>query len=150
MKPAAASAGAVPDPGTFAAMRAHRRFFVHLLLAVALLGAQSLAWVHGVLHVQHPHRHAEPNALAPANAATSAHGARGIPATWLSGLWSEHHGGADCLLFDHLAGGDQAPAFALATLDAAAPAGLPAPCASGVWAATAWLPFHARAPPAPG
>ena len=50
-------------------MRAHRRFFVHLLLAVALLGAQSLAWVHGVLHMQHPHRHAEPHALAPVNAA---------------------------------------------------------------------------------
>ncbi len=117
-------------------------------LLLALLGAQTLGLVHGVLHANHA-----PLALARTVGVDTAgpDGARASQTDPARGDWLAHvfsdHGKDECRLFDQLAHGDQAPLPLAPVLPTHAIVSS-VPCwPSGSWVADAPTPFHARAPP---
>jgi hypothetical protein len=90
------------------------------LLSAALLFAQLLGLMHGVVHGpqadihSHSHvhqggRHQEHSALAHAEDERAAEG-------WLASLFSSHDGDSDCRLFDQASHGQAAPLFPLLSL----------------------------------
>jgi len=117
------------------------------LLLLALLGAQTLGLVHGVLHAYD----AFPASVrAAVTGVANSAGTQALPTdaarSWLAHVFSKHSAG-ECRLFDQLAHGDQAPL--------PPPPALPAHAATPgepCWppelrVAAAPTPFDARAPP---
>lgn len=119
------------------------------LLLLALLGAQTLGLVHGVLHAYDAFpasvRAAVAGSVNPAGTQAQALPAD-APRSWLAHVFSTHSAG-ECRLFDQLAHGDQAPPPPPPAL----PAHAATPC-EPCWpqelrVAAAPTPFDARAPP---
>jgi len=125
-------------------MRARRSRFLTWLLPAALLAAQWLALAHGVLHAGGV-EHAQAGRAA-ALSQPAAYAGEG----WLEHLFAGHEHSSDCRLYDQAAGGDQAPAAALAALPAADAPQVPPHWVQRAWAARLLAPFQARAPPALG
>lgn len=114
-----------------------RRGWLHLLLPLALLAAQSLGLLHGVLH---PHAGMGSGAAGLHAAAT---GAGSHPA----GVVHHDDGSALCRLVDHLGHADLLPPPVPALLQAARPPLAPAPVPQGV-ALSLTTAYDARGPPA--
>lgn len=113
------------------------------LLPLALVGAQWLALVHGVLHL----RLSAAGPGAPVAVRTA--GAE-APAMGVDALFAGHAGSKDCRLYDQSAGGDHAPALAAADVPAAGAPDAPPRWMQRAWAARLVPHFSARAPPALG
>ena len=125
-------------------MRTRRSRWIHALLLAALVGAQWLALVHGVLHA----RGLEGDDAAAVVAAADGSGASA--GSWLKGLFAEHRHGSDCRLYDQSARSDHAPLALLPALPmVTAPEGTPR-WIQRAWAARLVPQFRARAPPALG
>lgn len=128
-------------------MRTRRLTSLHLwLLLLALLGAQTLGLVHGVLHA---YAYPAPVRMAAAGAvnlagkqAPTADAAR----SWLAHVFSDH-GAGECRLFDQSAHGDQAPLPPAPALPAHAVAPGETCWPPELRVAAEPIPFDARAPP---
>jgi len=124
-------------------MRTARSRDLTWLLLAAMVAAQWLALVHGVLHVRLGQPGA-PQAVAYAASETPHRHA------WLDGLFGDHGHAGDCRLYDQSAGGDHAPMLAQADLPQAGAPDLPPRWVQRAWAAALVPLFQARAPPALG
>ena len=113
-------------------------------LAGALLLAQTLGFIHGVVHAK-PHDVVHERHLPLHHHAD--HAGHAHPAdTWFESLFSSHDGNADCRLFDQASQGDAAPAlaqFGLPSLPPSAAVAIFQGEALARWAAL----FDARGPP---
>ena len=103
-----------------------------------MMGAQWLALAHGVLHAR---------GLAPVAPVAVVDTGSPARAGWIERLLGRHDDPGACKLYDQSAGGDHAPAVAVADLPAL---GAPSPAPRWVqraWAARLVPHFSARAPP---
>ena len=129
-------------------MRPPARLMVWLLmgcLAGALLLAQTLGLLHGVVHEDGREHHVQ--ALSADQNHNHGHGDQGAHSGgWLASLFSSHDGGADCRLFDQASHGSAAPASALSSLPALPPSVAVAIFQGDALARWAAL-FDARGPP---
>ncbi|MGB3066942.1 MAG: hypothetical protein WBC18_00260 [Ottowia sp.] len=118
------------------------------LLLFALLGAQALGLVHGVLHAYDAFPASVRTVI---TRAAQPAGTQALPAdaarSWLSHVFSDHSAG-QCRLFDQLAHGDQAPLPPAPALPAHAAAPGESCWPPELWVAAELTPFDARAPPA--
>jgi hypothetical protein len=91
------------------------------LLAAALLFAQLLGLMHGVVHGPqaqlhtHPHSNVHHDGHRHEHAAL-AHAEEEGDAGWLASLFSSHDGDSDCRLFDQASDGQAAPTFPMLSL----------------------------------
>jgi hypothetical protein len=109
------------------------------LLVFALVAAQALGLLHGIVHA-HPASATHASSVAIADDATGEH--------WTAHLFGDHAGGsADCLLVAHGLASDLLSTPPLAGLP---PAALPAAAvpAPQTWASAASAQYRARGPPA--
>ena len=114
-------------------------------LACALLLAQALGLMHGVVHAAGDEHHLQ------ATKSNHNHGhahsdENRVGGGWLEALFSSHDGGADCRLFDQASHGSAAPALALASLPTLLPSLAVAIFQGEALARWAAL-FDARGPP---
>ena len=133
-------------------MRPPARLMVWLLmgyLAGALLLAQTLGLLHGVVHEAGREHHVQALSVDQVHnhGHNHSHGDQGAHSGgWLASLFSSHDGGADCRLFDQASHGSAAPASALSSLPA-----LPPSVAVAIFQGDAlarWVAlFDARGPP---
>jgi len=130
-------------------MRAARLRSSHLtwLLLAAMLAAQWLGLVHGVLHA----RAALPGAPVAGVVQRVLFAApAGQHHAWLGDLFGAHDHTGDCRLYDQLASGGHAPLMAQPSVMPSCAPQVPPRWVQRVWAQRAALPFQARGPPALG
>lgn len=109
------------------------------LLVFALVAAQALGLLHGIVH-SHPVAAAHDASVASAEDTAGDH--------WTAHLFGDHAGGSgDCLVVGHGLASDLLAATPFAGLP---PAALPISVAAAqdTWASAASGPYHARGPPA--
>lgn len=91
------------------------------LLAAALLFAQLLGLMHGVVHGPQAHIHSHSHAHAHQGGSHQEHVALAHaedegPDNWLASLFSSHDGASDCRLFDQASHGQAAPTLPMLSL----------------------------------
>lgn len=118
-------------------------------LACALLLAQALGLMHGVVHAAGDEYHLQAPNASHNHGHSHGHGhsdEHRVGGCWLEALFSSHDGGADCRLFDQASHGSAAPALALASLPTLLPSLAVAIFQGEALARWAAL-FDARGPP---
>jgi hypothetical protein len=91
------------------------------LLVAALLLAQLLGLMHGVVHGPQAHVHSQSHVHHDGHQhqqehSALAHAEEEGDAGWLASLFSSHEGDSDCRLFDQASHGQAAPAFPMLSL----------------------------------
>ena len=116
-----------------------------LLLACAMLMAQTLGFMHGVVHspINGPYTAAGNNVQVTLQSASQAGELSG---NWVDALFSSHHGDNDCRLFDQASHGSAAPQVAALALPVVLPSFAVAIFQGEALARWAAL-FDARGPP---
>ncbi|MES2415782.1 MAG: hypothetical protein V4614_18465 [Pseudomonadota bacterium] len=120
-------------------------WFMPLLLACALLLAQTLGLMHGVVHVPHGDG-SRSGATVTLQSAHLQGEAQAHHGPWVDALFSSHHGDNDCRLFDQSSNGSAAPQVASLALPVLLPSFVVAIFQGEALARWAAL-FDARGPP---